>query len=168
MDWLRGAFVVLVVVSLALGGATALEFGDRLGDVDTATDVDGEIEVSVIDAGVRGDRFVVTIQVRNPTDTPVVLQNAGLRVHNDSDERIVAGPGRRLDDGRSRLSAGGAVEATYELSLSAADRRRVESALRRDARLSMNVGMRYRSTEFDVVARGLDVTDPTADHGGDS
>lgn len=158
MNRLRGAFVGLVVVSLALGGATALEFGDRLGDIDTATDVDGEIEVSVVDAAVEGDRFVVTVQVRNPTDTPVVLQNAGLRIHNDSDERIAAGPGRRLDDGPSRVPAGGAIEATFELSLSENDRRQVQSALERDALVSMNVGMRYRSTEFDVVASGMDVT----------
>lgn len=166
MNRLRVSFTALVVVSLALGGASALNFGDRLGAIDTATDVEDEIDVSVVDVSADGDRLVVTVQIRNPTEADLFVQNAGLRLHNESTERIVAGPGRRLDDGPSRLPAGGTIEATYGLTLSENDRTRATAALNRDARLSMNIGMRHRSAEFNVAAKGLDASGSDGESGG--
>jgi len=157
MNRLRVVFVGLVVVALSLGLVTGVNFGDRLGHLDTASDVEPRIAISVLEADVADDRFVATVRVRNPTDSAVVLESAALRVHNDSVRRIAAGPGDRLDDGPSTVPAGGAVEATFALALSDTNRRQVEAALVRDARLSMNAGMRYRSQEFEVVARGLRV-----------
>ncbi len=164
MNSREAVFVGLVAVSLVLGGVTALDFGDRLGDIDTATDIEGEMTVNLANAAVEDDRFVATVRIHNPTDSTVVLQNAGLRIHNDSVQRIAAGPGRRLDDGPSEVGPGDTVEATFGLRLSDDGQQRVQSALGRDARLSMNIGMRYRSTEFDVIASDL----PAAESGGET
>lgn len=156
MDGLRTTFVALLVVSVVLGGTTVLDFGDRLGAVDTAAVVEGQITAEVVDVSLQDDRFTATVRYENPTGVDVRIRSARLRVYNDSDAEIAAGAGTRLDDNGTVLPGRGSLTATFRIQVT--ETGRLRAALRRDARLSVTAGATVGDFEFTLSRPDLNAS----------
>lgn len=159
MDGLRAAFAALLVVSVVLGGTTVLDFGDRLGAIDTAAVVDGQVSVELVDASLREDRFVATVRFENPTGVDLRVRSAKLRIYNASEQRIASGAGTRLDDNGATLPARGSLTTTYEIRVAEERRGPLRAALRRDARLAVSVGMTVDDLDFSLARSGMNASE---------
>lgn len=157
MDRLQLAFVVLLVTSVSLGGATVVDFGTTLRNVDALEMVQQRISVTVTDVTLRDDSLAVTTRLGNPTRRTLQLTGAQFRIHNGTDERLGSGAGVRLDDNGSTLPAKGSLTVAYAVRLSDAQREKVKIALDHDASLAMNFAMQLGETSF-VVRADTDIS----------
>lgn len=156
MDRLRAAFVAVLLVSLANGGATVVDFAGNLRTIDAADYVTNRIDADVTGADVEDRRLTLTVRISNPTGLDVRLGGAHVRIHNESEKRIAASAGRRVDDGGNTVPAGGSLDATYEIGLSPGQRAPVRDALESDAKVTITLGLYLHDTRF-TVARTSDV-----------
>lgn len=162
MDRLRAAFVAVLLVSLANGGAAIADFGTNLQTIDAAGFVEDRIVVDATDVALRDGRVAVTVRVRNPTRLDLELVSGHFRIHNGSEARLASGAGERIEDGPTAVPAGESLTATYEIRLSPGQESQVEDALERDAKVTMRLALRLRDTTFTVV----ETADATGTGGG--
>lgn len=151
MDRLRAAFLVVLVVSVSLGGLAVADFGDRLRTTSTLADVRPQVGVTATDAAVRDERVAVSFRIHNPTRFPLHVRGAKLRIHNGTERRIASSAGRRVDDNGSVVPPKGSLTVTYEIPVTDAARRNVRSALRDDAMVSVSFGMEYNGQQFSLT-----------------
>lgn len=151
MDRLRTAFLAVLLVSLANGGATVVNFAGNLQSIDAAAYVKSHIEADVSVATVTDDRVRLAVRISNPTGLAVRLDGAHVRIHNQTDKRLASGAGRRVDDRGDTIPAGGTLTATYDIRVSPEQRGSVRAALERGARVTVRLGLNLRETRFTVV-----------------
>lgn len=148
---MRTAFLAVLLVSLANGGATVANFAGTLQSIDATAYVENRIETDVSVSTVADRRVTLAVRISNPTGLDVHLDGAHIRIHNESDKRLASGAGRRVDDPVNTIPAGGNLTATYELRLSPGQRASVRAALERGARVTVRLGFHLRETRFTVV-----------------
>lgn len=159
MDALRVAFAALLVLSVSLGGVTAVDFRDRLQSTDDSFAVGDQVTAELVESDLREDRFVATVRLENPTQFDVEVLSARLRVYNTTDAKIVDGPADRLDDNGRALPAGGSLTVTYAVDLTAEGKRDLRGARRNEALLSAIIKMNVGDVEFTYNRKGMDVTE---------
>ncbi|PSQ15246.1 hypothetical protein BRD00_14795 [Halobacteriales archaeon QS_8_69_26] len=159
MDQLRVAFAALLILSVSIGGVTAVDFRDRLDSIGTSTIVKEQITAELVDSELREDRFVATIRLENPTQFDVIVESARFRVYNRTTPLIADGAGERLDDNGEVLPAGEALTVTYAIGFSPDQERNLREARRNEALLSATFSMRIGDVSFTVNRKGLDVTE---------
>lgn len=152
MDRLQAAFVALLLVAGALGGATALDTGSTLRAVDASSLIKDQVQVDVENVDLRDERLVVTTAIENPTGLDLDIDGARFRVYNASNDRLAFGAGERLDDGGTTLGAGETVTATYAVRLSPAQRDTLATALEGEAAISINLALGLGDTSIVVHA----------------
>lgn len=157
MDRLRAAFVAVLLVSLANGGAAVADFGGNLQTIDEAGFVEERVDADVTDVTLRDRRVAVTVRVTNPTGLDVQLVSGHFRLHNRTETRLASGAGERIDDGGETVPAGGVLTATYEIRLSPSQESQVRDALDRDAKVTMKLALRLRDSRF-IVRETADTT----------
>lgn len=150
MDRLQVSFAALLVVSLSLGGVTAVDMGDRFGEIDSIGAVRGQVSTTVVDVAVDEDTLVVTARIDNPSEASLQHNGAYFRLHNDTDENLANGAGTRLDDNGTAVPPDGSLTVRYGVGLSESQARLVRSALERDASLSVTFGMTLGDTSFEL------------------
>lgn len=148
---MRTAFLAVLLVSLANGGATVANFTGNLQSIDAAAYVDNRIETDVSVSAVADRRVTLAVRISNPTGLAVRLDGAHVRIHNQTDKRLASGAGRRVDDRGDTIPAGGTLTATYDIRVSPEQRGSVRAALERGARVTVRLGLNLRETRFTVV-----------------
>lgn len=156
MDRLRFAFAALLVLSVSLAGATAVDEGNRLQAIDAVRVVEPRVAVDVTDVALGERSLAVSVWIRNPTRLRLELRGARFRLSNETNERLASGAGTRLDDAGSTVPADGSLRVTYAVGLPDDRREHVRGALERGATLSMNFAMHLGDANF-VLRREADV-----------
>lgn len=146
------AFALLVVGSLAVGGAAAAAHVDDLRTLDAAGDVRERLSVNVERTAVEDERLLVRVTVHNPSGRTVNLRGASFRLARGDTLRVASGAGRRLDDNGTTVPAGGRLTARYAVSIAPDAVEDARDALDGGARLAVRLSLRLEDTPFDHVS----------------
>ena len=129
MERTNVAFLLLVALSVLLGGNVAAGFGSDLQTVDTISVVQDQIETDVTDATVDDGALVVTVSLQNPTGYDFQLTGSHFRAFNDTELKLAYASGQRIDDGEDVLAARDSLDVRYRVPLTPAQAQKLETAL---------------------------------------
>lgn len=155
MHRLNVAFVVVVLVAAAVGGATAVQFRNDLDAVSTVITVEDRVEMRVTDTTLTETGLTVTARLRNPTGYDFRVTAGLVTSHDGSGDRIVSGAGTRVDDSGDELAAKGTLTVRLSTRASPSQRRRLAEAFENGAMsVTVTVPLYYDDTRFTVTETG--------------
>lgn len=144
-----------VTISLALlGGVSAVDFAQTLGDIQDASLVAEQIETEVASGEVVDGEFVLEIEIHNPTRFSLDLGGAFMSASSDG-ERIAYGSIVNHENIPETIPARGSVEATYVFALSDSQAEQLSTALNEGTvNISGQHSVTLEDTRFSVSFTG--------------
>lgn len=154
MQRLNYAFLAVVLVAAAVGGATALQMREDIGAVNTVVTVEDRLDVAVTDATLTDRGLEVTARVRNPTDYRFRVAGGVVSSQNATGAGIATGAARRLDDNGDIVAPRGSLSVRLVLPLSTTDHQQLAAALPDGVDVTVAVSLYYDDVRFRVRGSG--------------
>lgn len=145
----------LVTLSLALlGGVSAADYSQSLGDVQDAGLVEEQIETEIRSGEVVDGEFVLRVEIRNPTRFTLDLNGAYSSVSDDG-ETLTYGTIVNHDEIPGEIPARDSVAVEYAFALSDDQAEELQAALDRGpVEVTGQHSVQLRETKFSVSFSG--------------
>lgn len=130
-DRRRVAMAGTILLSVAAGAAGLGTVGTQVGLAYTAASVSDRADVTVTGVDASGDDLELSLELSNPTGTPVKLTGLYVQVATQEESQLAYGAGQRVDDGPAVIRPGETITARYHVGMSPAQAERVREALDR-------------------------------------
>lgn len=95
---------------------------------ETIDSIQGNVSVTLVGARQTNESLNVSLRITNPTDHPITLTGAYIRVKNETDVSIAAGPATHRVVHGSSLQFRGSLSVSYEIRLSKEETRALRAA----------------------------------------
>lgn len=117
MHRLNQTFLVVVLTLGLVGGVAVADYSRTLGNLEKAGLVESQVETTLLSGEVSDERFVVEVQIENPTRFDLDLNGAYMAA-TDGNDRLAYGTIVNHDDIVSEIPAQESVTVRYEFALS--------------------------------------------------
>lgn len=154
MHRLNKAFFVLTLSLALLGGVSAADFSQTLGDMQDAGLVEEQVETEILSGDVVDGEFVLQVEIRNPTRFSLDLNGAYMAASADGD-RLAYGSIVNHDEIPEEIPARGSVNVEYVFALSDEQAEQLKAALNEGSvTVSGQHSVQLEDTRFSISFTG--------------